>query len=64
MTENRMNGGASGGAFIGVFKGAYTAVGVNSHRTGAYMSSPLFDGATTNLYMYVLAGCPKPQLPG
>ena len=41
MTENDMEGGSSGMFMASVT--AYTAIGLNSDRSGAYMYSPYFD---------------------
>jgi len=56
MSENRMNGGASGGGFIA----DQTVIGVNSFRSGVYMYGPYFDRGLRLLYDGVFSGCPKP----
>jgi hypothetical protein len=60
MTENQMNGGASGGAFIANISGP-VAVSVNSFRSGAFMYGPYFDGSMGTLYSTVMNGCPNPE---
>lgn len=60
MTENQMQEGASGGAFIADLPKGPTAISVNSFTSAGLMYGPFFDGSLGQLYSHVLDGCPKP----
>jgi hypothetical protein len=58
MTENLMNGGASGGGFLADLPGnGPTVLSVNSFRCGRYMYGPYFDRSVQLLYDEVSNSC-------